>query len=71
MSAEPRPSRPPRPGDPDRSVGELMMDVSERVSFLVRAMKAAGTRFPDRDERTVRIAAPLTRALDAADPPRH
>ena len=26
----------PRPGAEDRSVGELVMDVSERVSFLVR-----------------------------------
>jgi uncharacterized membrane protein YqjE len=28
--------RPPRPAEEDRSVGELVMDVSERVSFLVR-----------------------------------
>jgi uncharacterized membrane protein YqjE len=28
--------RPPRPADEDRSVGELVLDVSERVSFLVR-----------------------------------
>ena len=33
MTTEPRP---PRPGDEDRSVGELVIDVSERVSFLVR-----------------------------------
>jgi uncharacterized membrane protein YqjE len=33
MSPEPIP---PRPGGEDRSVGELVMDVSERVSFLVR-----------------------------------
>lgn len=37
---------------------------------IVRALKAAGIRFPDRDERTVRIAAPLAAARDAADPPR-
>ena len=29
-------SRPPRPSGEDRSVGELVLDVSERVSFLVR-----------------------------------
>ncbi len=29
-------STPPRPGGDDRSVGELVLDVSERVSFLVR-----------------------------------
>jgi uncharacterized membrane protein YqjE len=28
--------RPPRPAGEDRSVGELVLDVSERVSFLVR-----------------------------------
>jgi uncharacterized membrane protein YqjE len=28
--------RPPRPSEEDRSVGELVIDVSERVSFLVR-----------------------------------
>jgi hypothetical protein len=28
--------QPPRPGSEDRSVGELVLDVSERVSFLVR-----------------------------------
>ena len=28
--------RGPRPADEDRSVGELVLDVSERVSFLVR-----------------------------------
>ena len=33
MSPEPNT---PRPGADDRSVGELVMDVSERVSFLVR-----------------------------------
>jgi len=33
MSTDPRA---PRPGDEDRSVGELVLDVSERVSFLVR-----------------------------------
>jgi uncharacterized membrane protein YqjE len=33
MTTEPRP---PRPGEEDRSVGELVLDVSERVSFLVR-----------------------------------
>ena len=33
MSPEPTP---PRPGAEDRSVGELVLDVSERVSFLVR-----------------------------------
>ena len=33
MSPEPNP---PRPGAEDRSVGELVLDVSERVSFLVR-----------------------------------
>jgi len=33
MSPEPRP---PRPSEGDRSVGELVLDVSERVSFLVR-----------------------------------
>jgi uncharacterized membrane protein YqjE len=34
MSTGPRPPRPS--GDEDRSVGELVLDVSERVSFLVR-----------------------------------
>ena len=33
MSPEPTP---PRPGPDDRSMGALVMDVSERVSFLVR-----------------------------------
>jgi uncharacterized membrane protein YqjE len=33
MSTDPRA---PRPGSDDRSVGELVLDVSERVSFLVR-----------------------------------
>jgi uncharacterized membrane protein YqjE len=33
MSTDPRA---PRPGGEDRSVGELVLDVSERVSFLVR-----------------------------------
>jgi uncharacterized membrane protein YqjE len=33
VSPEPTP---PRPGAEDRSVGELVLDVSERVSFLVR-----------------------------------
>jgi uncharacterized membrane protein YqjE len=33
MSTDPRV---PRPGGEDRSVGELVLDVSERVSFLVR-----------------------------------
>lgn len=33
MSPEPRP---PRQTEGDRSVGELVLDVSERVSFLVR-----------------------------------
>jgi uncharacterized membrane protein YqjE len=33
MTTDPRP---PRPGEDDRSVGELVLDVSERVSFLVR-----------------------------------
>jgi uncharacterized membrane protein YqjE len=33
MTPEPTP---PRPGAEDRSVGELVLDVSERVSFLVR-----------------------------------
>ena len=33
MSPEPNA---PRPGADDRSVGELVLDVSERVSFLVR-----------------------------------
>jgi uncharacterized membrane protein YqjE len=39
MSTEPGasgPGRSPRPGGEDRSVGELVLDVSERVSFLVR-----------------------------------
>jgi small-conductance mechanosensitive channel len=37
---------------------------------IVRALKAAGIRFPDRDERTVRIAALEARARDVTDPPR-
>jgi uncharacterized membrane protein YqjE len=32
----PPPGSTPRPGGDDRSVGELVLDVSERVSFLVR-----------------------------------
>jgi uncharacterized membrane protein YqjE len=30
------PSPPPAPEDPDRSVGELVLDVSERITILVR-----------------------------------
>jgi small-conductance mechanosensitive channel len=50
---------------------QLTGTASAARTAIVRALKGAGIRFPDRDERTVRIAAPLADALNVADPPGH
>ena len=50
---------------------QLVRTASAARIAIVRALKTASIRFPDRDERTVRIAPPQASAAGSTDPPRH